>query len=132
MINSYNSAILFGAFVLTIASQFVLISYQKYKWFGNPDNNIVRDLTQKICGKFAEKNKIYFGFGIIFHDFPRVQRIDCEEARNREEREMMNDARQWINSGKQRRNNFFFFEKIFIQIIFQGLGFLFLTSSNII
>jgi len=27
------------------------------------------------------------------------QRIDCEEARNREEREMMNDARQWINSG---------------------------------
>merc|ERR1719187_3158651 len=27
------------------------------------------------------------------------QRADCEEARNREEREMLNDARQWLNSG---------------------------------
>ena len=36
--HSYNSAILFDAleFVQTIISQFVLISWQKYEWFGNP------------------------------------------------------------------------------------------------
>jgi len=27
------------------------------------------------------------------------QRVDCEEARNKEEREMLKDARHWINSG---------------------------------
>ena len=59
MINSYNSAILFGAleFVKNFVSRFFLISRQKYSWFGNPDKIFVRRLPRK-------NKQIFFGFGV--------------------------------------------------------------------
>ena len=58
MINSYNWAILIAEleFVQTIISQFVQISWQKYKWFGNPVNIFVQHLPRIFRGK-SEWNK---------------------------------------------------------------------------
>ena len=63
MINSYNSAILFGAleFVQTIIFSNIMTEIL----FGNLDNIFVRHLPRIFREKSAEnKNKILFGFGV--------------------------------------------------------------------